>query len=88
MTLETIETGLVWVARSLRVLASATLGFGVFSALDPRRSIALYQWIMARCNWRVSPIDESRELRTTRALGALLVLLSLVVWWRVAAQSR
>ena len=86
MTPETIDTGLVWVARSLRVLAAATLGFGVFSALDPRRSIALYQWIMERCNWRVSPIDEPREIDTTRLLSVLLILLSLVMGWRVIVE--
>jgi hypothetical protein len=88
MTLETIETGLVWLAWGLKFLAAATLGFGVFSALGPRRSIALYQWIMERFNWRVSPIDEPRELRTTRLLGGLLALLSLAVWWRLVTLGR
>ena len=41
---------------------------------------------MSWFNWRVSPIDEPRELRTTRVLGVLLILLSAVVWWRVIVQ--
>ena len=45
------------------------------------RSIALYQWIMARLNWRVSPIDEVREVRNTRLLGGLLIFLSVVIAW-------
>jgi len=64
----------------------AILLFGVFSAVWPRRSIALYQWIMERFNWRVSPIDEFREVRTTRVLGILLVLLSLVALWLLVAR--
>lgn len=55
----------------------ASLIFGIFTAFRPRRSIALYQWLMAQINWRVSPIDEPREVRTTRLLGILLIVLSL-----------
>ena len=65
----------------VKLLAVATLLFGAFSAAAPRQSIELYQWLMARFNWRVSPIDERREVLTTRALGILLVLFSLVALW-------
>ncbi len=71
----------------LPLLALGVFGFGVFSAAMPERSIALYQRLMARFNWRVSPIDERRELRTTRVLGLLLMLLSAVAWWRVMVQG-
>ena len=79
-TLEALAN-LGWAA--LPLVAVGTLLFGAFSAAMPERSIVLYQRLMARFNWRVSPIDEPRELRTTRVLGVLLILLSLVVWWRV-----
>lgn len=52
--------------------------FGIFTAIAPRASIAFYEWLMALINWRVSPIDEAREVRTTRLLGVLLILLSLM----------
>jgi hypothetical protein len=65
------------VRQGLSALAVATLGFGAWSALQPARSIALYQAIMRFFNWRVEPIDRSRELRTTRWLGITLVLLGL-----------
>ena len=71
----------------LPLLALGIFGFGAFSAAAPQRSIAFYQRLMAWLNWRVSPIDEPRELRTTRVLGVLLILLSAVVWWRVIVQG-
>lgn len=67
-----------WLRGGLPILAAATLGFGAFSAAQPRASIRLYQTIMAGLNWRVEPIDQAHELRTTRWFGGLLVLLSLV----------
>ena len=76
-----ILIGWFWCATKL--LGLATLLFGVFSVWVPQRSIALYQWIMAQLNWRVSPIDERREIRNTKCLGTLLVLLSLAMWWRL-----
>ena len=53
------------------------LGFGVLTAFWPSRSIVLYQRFMERFNWKVTPIDEAREVRNTARLGFLLVLLSL-----------
>ena len=52
------------------------LAVGVLSAFWPRRSIGLYQWIMERFNWRVTPIDETREVRNTALLGGILTALS------------
>ena len=72
-----------WGATALSLLAGGTLAFGLFSARSPQRSIALYQWLMARFNWRVNPIDERREQRTTRLLGILLVGLSLFILWHL-----
>ena len=55
------------------------LGLGVLSAVWPKRSIGLYQWIMERYNWRVVPIDEPREVRNTRILGFILTALSVAI---------
>ena len=76
-----MEIPVFWCRWGMGLAAAAGLAVGMLSAAAPQRSIALYQWIMERFNWRVSPIDEARELRNTRALGALLALLSLVIGW-------
>jgi hypothetical protein len=60
---------------------------GVLSAVWPKRSIGLYQWIMERINWRVAPIDEPREVRNTRALGAILSALSLTLFFLIFFRS-
>ena len=62
----------------LRAVAVATLAFGAWSAAKPARSIALYQAIMRRFNWRVEPIDRPRELLTTRWLGVVLACCSVL----------
>jgi hypothetical protein len=63
-------------------LGIGCLGFalGFLSAARPMRSIALYQWIMERFNWKVAPIDLAREVRNTRILGLVLVALSLATF--------
>ena len=63
---------------SLKGLAVTTLLFGIWSALSPGRSIALYQAIMRFFNWRVEPIDRPRELLTTRWLGVGLACCSVL----------
>ena len=69
---------LFWIVWSLYLIEGTTLTLGVISSLWPDRSIALYTWLMARLNWRVSPIDEGLEVRNTRFLGIILILLSLM----------
>jgi len=60
-------------------IAILAMGLGTVSVWAPRRSIVLYQRIMAWFNWRVSPLDEARELRNTRRLGVTLLILSVVL---------
>lgn len=64
-------------------IGSLGLVVGLLSVIQPQRSIGLYQWIMERLNWRVAPIDESREIRNTRVLGVALATLSLVIFFIV-----
>ena len=80
-----LESAVARLLYTVKLVAVATLLFGVFSAAAPRRSIALYQWIMAQVNWRVSPIDERREVGNTRLLGVLLAGFSLAALWLVRA---
>ena len=58
------------------------LAVGLLSVVQPKRSIALYQWIMERFNWKVVPIDEAREVQNTRILGVVLTVLSLILFFR------
>ena len=76
-----------WLRWSEALASVAALAVGMLSAAAPQRSIALYQWIMARFNWRVTPMDEARELRNTRWLGAVLVGLSLALVWAAVRGS-
>ncbi len=62
------------------VIAAIGLAFGIFSTFWPARSIRLYQWIMERFNWKVTPIDEARELRNTKILGIALIPLSVAIF--------
>lgn len=61
---------------AIAVLGALGFIFGIFTAIWPNQSIRLYQRIMEKLNWRVAPIDEAHEIRMTRILGSLLVLLS------------
>lgn len=57
------------------LISVASLALGTLSLILPAKSIKFYQWIMARFNWQVVPINMSRELRNTRIFGAWLILL-------------
>ena len=72
--------GLCLMSPKFVLLALGGLGvaLGVFSIFLPKRSIELYQWIMAHLNWKVAPIDEAKEIRNTRILGIALAALSLI----------
>lgn len=75
-----IDSLLVWGRRSFVLIGWLAFLLGAFSLIAPGRSIALYQWIMERLNWRVSPINEKREMINTRLLGFGLVVLSLMLF--------
>ena len=65
------------------VIGCLGLAVGVLSVVWPKRSIGLYQWIMERFNWKVAPINEPREIRNTRILGAILAVLSLTIFFMI-----
>ncbi|MBU9888778.1 MAG: hypothetical protein KTQ49_02775 [Candidatus Omnitrophica bacterium] len=64
----------------LLMVSIVGVGLGVYSMVAPRRSIALYAWIMERFNWKVSPIDMAKEERNTVYLGGLLAALSVLLF--------
>ena len=68
-----------WLQIGLCSVASFGVLLGILSLVLPKRSIQLYQWLMKNFNWRVEPIDEKKELHNTRALGFLMVLLSILL---------
>lgn len=75
-----LEVPLAWMRIFSSIVGTAGLIFGLFSAFWPRRSIAFYEWLMARINWQVRPIDEAREIQNTRRLGWLLIGMNLALW--------
>jgi len=77
------ERLIMWVRWGIILAAVGALAVGGLSVCTPQRSIGLYQWIMAQFNWRVAPIDAPREVRTTRWLGLVLIVLSLALLWRM-----
>ena len=76
-----------WVGRGAWLIGGAGFLFGIFTAFWPKRSIALYERLMAQINWRVEPIDKAREVRTTRLLGIFLILLSLALITALAVRQ-
>ncbi len=78
MTIST-EVLFSWARFATFLVAGLNLLFGIFSACWPGRSILLYEGLMARLNWQVEPIDEAREVRNTRLLATVLILLNLLV---------
>lgn len=62
-----------WVA----VILGLLVGWEALSR--PAKGIERYQALMRRLNWQVCPVDIQLELRSTRRLGLLLVLLSLTL---------
>ncbi|GEM_PF-1869148 len=69
------EIPVLWIWWAVAGAGGASVLLGALSFLWPRGSIGLYIWVMSLMNWRVSPIDERREAKTTRRFGFYLLLL-------------
>lgn len=59
----------------LFALGVLDLALGGFSMFRPEKSIRLYQWVMERFNWRVTPVDRAKEIRNTARMGFWLLVL-------------
>ena len=53
------------------------LVYGVFLILRPRLAINLQIDFYKRINWKMEPISMEKEIRNTRAIGLLLIVLTL-----------
>ncbi|MGE5279181.1 MAG: hypothetical protein ACM3L6_00345 [Deltaproteobacteria bacterium] len=58
-------------------LSVVSLLAGAACLRSPRRVIAFQQAFYLRINWRMEPVSMAREIRNTRVMGAVLVVLGL-----------
>ena len=61
------------------VAALMGLFLGAVSFFYPEHSIELYQLLMQIFNWEVRPIHYERELKTTKWIGAVILVLSALI---------
>lgn len=60
-------------------IAILSLGQGVLALASPKRCIEIFQAWCRYLNWEVAPINWSKELRNTRILGGLLIVLGVLI---------
>ncbi|HNV86093.1 MAG TPA: hypothetical protein PKL97_03890 [Candidatus Omnitrophota bacterium] len=53
---------------------------GVFAVFAPRGCIHFFQKLCFSLNWKVEPADWDKELRNTKLLGVLLIVLALMIF--------
>ena len=53
---------------------------GIFALTAARGCIQFFQGICFHLNWRVEPVDWAKELRNTKLLGTLLIVLAIMVF--------
>ena len=53
---------------------------GIFLILKPNEAIRIQQKFYAMINWRMEPICQALELRNTRIMGVVLILLGILAW--------
>ncbi len=69
----------IFVKWILKFIAILGINFGAFSFLMPGLIIRFYQWAMEKATWKAEPIYPDRELRNTRWLGLVTMLLSFLI---------
>jgi hypothetical protein len=52
---------------------------GAVCLINPQLAIKFQQKFYARINWRIEPIDLVKELRNTRIMGAISLILSIIL---------
>lgn len=53
------------------------LGIGFFLVKKPAMAIEIQRRFYAKINWRIEPISMQKELRNTRIMGLILIVLLL-----------
>ncbi|MEW6170450.1 MAG: hypothetical protein AB1472_02680 [Candidatus Omnitrophota bacterium] len=48
---------------------------GVFLITSPKSAIKIQQKFYAKINWKIEPISLSKEIRNTRIMGFILIIL-------------
>ncbi len=59
-------------------IAVPAYGFGYFIFRDPMRMFEIQKRFYARINWRIEPISLEKEIRNTRGMGVILMVLVLL----------
>jgi len=61
------------------ITAICALTAGVLCVLNPKLTIQIQQRFYEKINWRIQPINLEKELRNTRFMGAINILLAIVI---------
>lgn len=82
--LETLELIVAWLARipilpMIILFSLLGLGIGFFLVKKPNLAIEIQKKFYAQINWRMEPISLQKELRNTRIMGFILIILLLGV---------
>ncbi|MDD5565825.1 MAG: hypothetical protein PHG31_02900 [Candidatus Omnitrophica bacterium] len=65
--------GIVFVFAGIAVLS---LLLGVFIFLHPASAIEIQRRFYLKINWNIEPVSMPKEIRNTKAMGLLLILVS------------
>ena len=63
----------------LVVIAASSSIIGLFLFLKPTLAIEIQKRFYAKINWRIEPIDFSKEIRNTKIMGIFLFSVTLVL---------
>lgn len=63
------------------------LFIGFFLIIKPTLGIGIQQKFYAKINWKMTPISMSKEVRNTRLMGWLLIILLLAILVFILAQK-
>ena len=62
------------------VVSVIVLVFGLWVYLKPLEVIEFQKRFYAAINWRMEPIDRTKEIRNTKWMGLFLIVFVIVVW--------
>jgi hypothetical protein len=71
----------IWVTLAFDVPAAFMFAMGLLAAVLPESAIRGYQKAMNFFNWTAVPLDPAREIRSTRLLGFLLMIVAAAIPW-------